>query len=326
MHIRSNPGAVDSLCIDHTPFVVMRIARAHSLATYAHTPPPRRPPAAPSTSASSWWTCVSGRPPPLSRLLRSPTTASLPPHPPRQRTAPRNGRPHPTTTTQALDVSARVDYWATIHARTPDAIGRIFSQPLDPRAALSTAVRGAYVRLAPRWNVFGLGRRAYTPPERDYWVAEWRRAGLADPFGGAPSPVRALAAPRGGEGDGRILHFSGGDKPWAGNGSGALCPSPTSRTGLSSCAAEWPRATALPRKKRRAPSEKARRSSQAPPPPPLPPPLLELGRASGARRGAPASAKRAGGSPATATAQAAGKGALSSKDAALRELIDREFE
>jgi len=187
-------------------------------------------------------------------------------------------------------------------------------------------VRGAYVRLAPRWNVFGLGRRAYTPPERDYWVAEWRRAGLADPFGGAPSPVRALAAPRGGEGDGRILHFSGGDKPWAGNGSGALCPSPTSRTGLSSCAAEWPRATALPRKKRRAPSEKARRRSLAPPPPPLPPPPLELRRASGARRGAPASAKRAGGSPATATAQAAGKGALSSKDAALRELIDREFE
>lgn len=137
------------------------------------------------------------------------------------------------------DITTRIEYWASIASRTPRSIGAVYTRPSEPCAAFQLALRGAYVRLPPHWNVFGLGRPSYSSTgELQSWVSLWTRLGVHDdPFRGALAPVRALGMYKSGQG--RILHFSGDHKPWAMNsaGPGSLCPMTVGQ--LRDCTSEW---------------------------------------------------------------------------------------
>jgi hypothetical protein len=137
------------------------------------------------------------------------------------------------------DITARIEYWASVASRTPPTVGPVYARPAEPRAAFQLALRGAYVRLPPHWNVFGLGRPSYTSTsELQAWVRLWAGLGvLDDPFKGALAPVRALGMYKSVQG--RILHFSGGHKPWAVSSAalGSICPLTSGQ--LRDCTSEW---------------------------------------------------------------------------------------
>ena len=113
---------------------------------------------------------------------------------------------------QALDTTARVEYFAALYSRTPRDAGALYESALDPLAPVALALRRSFAWLEPQWNLFGLGRTRFEADEVMYWSRVWKRRGIADPAAGAASPARSLltrlTTPR-------ILQFSGGAKPWA---------------------------------------------------------------------------------------------------------------
>jgi hypothetical protein len=137
------------------------------------------------------------------------------------------------------DITTRIEYWASVASRTPPSIGAVYARPSEPRAAFQLALRGAYVRLPPHWNVFGLGRRAYSSRgELQSWQRLWAGLGAPnDPYRDAIAPVRALGMYKSGQG--RILHFSGEHKPWAAGGAvlDSVCHATSGQ--LHACASEW---------------------------------------------------------------------------------------
>ena len=165
MHIRSNPGAVDSLCIDHTPFVVMRIARAHSLATM-HTRPlpgalrllhrPRRP--------RGGLASVAGR-------LHSPASSAAPPPPLYHHTLLARGQPHATD------------------APTPPPPHRPWTSPL------ASTIGPPFTRARPTQSAGSFrSRSTLAPPYRRRCGARtcgWRRGGMCLASAAARTPRRS---------------------------------------------------------------------------------------------------------------------------------------